>query len=159
VLLGGAFMNWKVTAAGESDQANVQVSVGWQVQASTALGALRAALQDAEAASLVSPRSEPPMPSRADVALTVREDGSHEGLPVMVVTFTDVLGDARTMHLSDEVARELALDLIVAHRQLVGAEAQVGAAMSSDRAGECVQHCGRSGRSTERLFATGPSGL
>lgn len=58
------------------------------------------------------------MPSKVDVMLTVREDGSREGLPVVVVTMTDVTGDQRTIHLSDEVASTLGLDLLVAHRQL-----------------------------------------
>lgn len=62
-------------------------------------------------------REQPPMPSGIRIALTVRELGG-EDLPVAVITFTDVLGDTREMHFSEEVLRDLVVDGAVALRQL-----------------------------------------
>lgn len=104
---------WKVIASSDRNR----VMVGWEVEASTPLDALREALAEAERTT-VAGRREPPMPAKVGVSLTVREDGSRDGLPVVVLTMADVAGDARTVHLSQQVAMELVGDLAVAYRQL-----------------------------------------
>lgn len=60
----------------------------------------------------------PPMPVAVDVALTVREDGTREGLPVVVLSMTDVIGDTRVVHLNAQVTLSLLADLAAAYRQL-----------------------------------------
>lgn len=58
-----------------------------------------------------------PMPSSVELAATVRDLGSHE-VPVAVVTFADVLGDARSLDLEPTVAIDLLVKLAQFVRQL-----------------------------------------
>lgn len=119
---------WDVQAVGGG------ANVTWKVEAPTPLDALRQALEDAMSTSIAG-RRVPPMPSRVDVTLTVREDGSREGLPVAVLTAVDVTGDSRQWHLSPDVLMELVGDLAVANRQLHRGEKEMPAPW---RSGGCA---------------------
>lgn len=103
--------DWDVRATGAG------ANVTWQVEASTPLEALREALEEAERTTVMG-RREPPMPSRVEVLLTVREDGTYEGRPVVMLNMVDITGDVRQVHLAEEVAFDLIGDLAVGLRQL-----------------------------------------
>lgn len=58
------------------------------------------------------------MPAQVLVTLTVREDGSREGIPVIQLNLVDPAGETRAVHITEELGMELVGDLAVAVRQL-----------------------------------------
>lgn len=58
------------------------------------------------------------MPTSAEVSLTVREDGSREGLPVIRLSLRDPMGEVRQIDVNEELGMQLVGDLAVAVRQL-----------------------------------------
>jgi hypothetical protein len=58
------------------------------------------------------------MPSHVDVSVTIREDGSVDGLPVVHLTLTDAAGEQRDLDLDEGTCDRLSADLARAGRQL-----------------------------------------
>jgi hypothetical protein len=63
-------------------------------------------------------RGAPPMPSRVSVSVTVREDGTAAGLPVVRLVLTDRADEERALDLVEDTCDRLAADLARAGRQL-----------------------------------------
>lgn len=63
-------------------------------------------------------RRVPPMPSQISVSVTVREDGTATGLPVVRLVLADLAGEEREFDLAEYTCDELAADLARAGRQL-----------------------------------------
>lgn len=62
-------------------------------------------------------RSEPPLVTRVELALTMRDPEGAE-TPVIVVTLVDDQGGTHTVHMTEHTGMEFGPDLLVAVRQL-----------------------------------------